>query len=70
MCDDSKTIRGDDGSPRVFVHGTLRPGGAYWNEFCQDRVRVVASAWIYEMEMERIRAEGGVSLPGGDWRGK
>ncbi len=31
---------------RVFVYGTLQPGGFYWGRFCEGRAEVVGRAWI------------------------
>lgn len=32
--------------PRVFVYGTLKPGGLYWSRFCEGRVRAVREARV------------------------
>ncbi len=32
--------------PRVFVYGTLKPGGLYWPGFCEGRVRAVREARV------------------------
>ncbi|MFP4494273.1 MAG: gamma-glutamylcyclotransferase [Puniceicoccaceae bacterium] len=32
--------------PRVFVYGTLKPGGLYWPRFCAGRVRAVRGARV------------------------
>jgi len=31
---------------RVFVYGTLQPGGLYWDRFCEGRVEVVGPAKV------------------------
>lgn len=52
---------------RVFVYGTLKPGGRYWRRFCRGRVKSCFPAWVsgklYELEagypalLERERGE-------------
>lgn len=32
--------------PRVFVYGTLKPGGYYWHRFCEGRVSNVVKAKV------------------------
>jgi len=36
----------DQKQPQVFVYGTLKPGGYYWDRFCEDRVSVVVRARV------------------------
>ncbi|MBK1857811.1 gamma-glutamylcyclotransferase family protein [Cerasicoccus arenae] len=32
--------------PRVFVYGTLKPGGYYWHRFCEGRVSNILKAKV------------------------
>lgn len=41
-----KTADSTNDSLRVFVYGTLKPGGRYWRRLCAGRVKGCFPAWI------------------------
>jgi len=52
---------------RVFVYGTLQPGGLYWDRFCEGRVEVVGRARIRGRLYDLPVGYPGVWLEGPGW---
>jgi len=51
----------------VFVYGTLKPGGHYWNQFCEGKVSVALPARISGQLYDLQVGYPGVFLRGEGW---
>lgn len=52
---------------RVFVYGTLQPGGFYWSRFCEGRAEVVGRARVRGHLYDLSVGYPGVWLDGAGW---
>lgn len=52
---------------KVFVYGTLKPGGHYWPQFCEGKVSVVEPAKIRGELYDLHVGYPGVFLRGSSW---
>jgi len=52
---------------RVFVYGTLKPGGRYWPEYCEGRVESVQPAKVNGRLFDLHLGYPGLVLGGDDW---
>ena len=53
--------------PRVFVYGTLKPGGYYWPRFCEGKVHSVVAAKVRGELYDLHVGYPGLRLAGEDW---
>lgn len=51
----------------MFVYGTLRPGGFYWDDYCRGRARVVSAARIRGDLFDLPVGYPAAWLEGGGW---
>lgn len=56
-----------DSTQKVFVYGTLKPGGSYWPQFCEGKVNLATAAKIRGELYDLHVGYPGVFLRGDDW---
>jgi gamma-glutamylcyclotransferase (GGCT)/AIG2-like uncharacterized protein YtfP len=52
---------------KVFVYGTLKPGGHYWPEFCEGKVLTQTPAKVHGLLYDLHVGYPGLRLGGDDW---
>jgi gamma-glutamylcyclotransferase (GGCT)/AIG2-like uncharacterized protein YtfP len=52
---------------KVFVYGTLKPGGYYWSQFCADKVSGAVPAQIKGLIYDLHVGYPGVQMGGNRW---
>ncbi len=52
---------------KVFVYGTLKPGGHYWPQFCEGKVSAAVPAKIHGELYDLHVGYPGVFMRGDDW---